>query len=322
MRVALSEFGLIDRYFARQRPRRADVRLGVGDDAAVLDVPPATDVVIASSTVAAGPAGVGALPPPEEVAHQALAGALAGLAAAGADPAWFTLALTLPSPEPTWLEPFSDTLLALGQRYGVELVGGDTTSGPLTVTVHAHGLAPAGGVTPACGARPGDLIYVTGTLGDAGLAILARRQELRLPRQDREQVEGRLARPEPRLEHGRAVRGLASAAVDLPDGLAGGLCELLAADGPGATLYAEQLPISDTLRRYLERAGGWVLPLTAPGDGELCFTLAPGRQAELGTRLGDRRPGCAWVGTVDRAPGLRCLLADGTDIAPPRPTSR
>jgi thiamine-monophosphate kinase len=320
--VPLFEFDLIDRYFARPRPRRADVRLGIGDDAAVLDVSAGTEIVVASDTYTSGPPGAAALPPPEEIAHRALAGALAGLAAAGASPAWFTLALTLPAAAPDWLEPFSRTLLDLGAQFGAELVGGDTTSGPLAVTVHAHGVVPAGGATPPSGARPGDLIFVTGTLGDAGLAILARRGEVRLPGKDRALVERRLTRPEPRLTSGWAIRGLASAAVDLPDGLAGGLSELLGPDGPGATLYAEQLPISETLRRHLERSGGWVLPLTGPGDGEMCFTLAAERQAELAARLGDHPPGCTWVGTVDRAPGLRCLLADGTDIAPSWPASR
>jgi thiamine-monophosphate kinase len=182
------------------------------------------------------------------------------------------------------------------------------------VTVHVQGWVPAGEATPCEGARPGDLVYVSGSLGDAALALLARRGEVRIPLRDRETAERRLTRPEPRLALGAAARGLASAASDLPGGLARDLGELLARSGVGATLYAERLPVSPTLRPHLERAGGWTLPFTAGGDGELVLTVRADRQGDLEARTTGLEPGLTWVGTVERAGGLRCALPDGTDL--------
>lgn len=312
--MPLSEFTLIERYFARGRTGHADVRVGIGDDAAVLLLPPGTESVVAAATHSGGPAGTTALAP-ADLAYSALAEALGGLAAAGATPRWLTLALTLPAANGEWLAAFSESLLALAERFDLELVGGDTTAGPLSVTVHVQGFAPAGQATPCDGARPGDLIYVSGWLGDAALALLARREELRIPVRDRQAAEHRLTRPEPRIALGAAARGVASAASDLPQGLAQDLGELLARSGVGATLYAEQLPVSPTLRPHLERAGGWSLPFAAGGDGELVFTVPASRQGEIEARTAGLAPGLTWVGTVERARGLRCLLADGTDLA-------
>jgi thiamine-monophosphate kinase len=311
--VSLGEFALIDRYFSRTRGGRADVGVGVGDDAAVLLLPPGTEAFVAAATASGGPTLADA-PPPADLAHGVLAQALGGIAAAGATPRWLTLALTLPAADASWLAAFSESLFALAGRFDLELVGGDTTGGPVSVTVHVQGWVPEGQATPCEGARPGDLVYVSGWLGDAALALLARREEIRIPVRDREAAERRLTRPEPRLALGAALRGVASAATDLPRGLAQDLAELLARSGVGATLYGEQLPISPTLRAHLVRAGGWSLPFAAGGDGELLFTIPADRQGEVAARLTGLDPGLTWVGTVERARGLRCLLADGTDL--------
>lgn len=316
--MALSEFALIQRYFTRADAARADVVLGIGDDAALLQVPEAHAVVI----------GVGLLTegqhfapdsPPESVGHRALATALSRLAAAAAEPAWYTLALTLPSPDQDWLEAFSRGLRELAGRYRLELVGGDTTRGPLQVVVHAQGVVPRGQSLQARGARPGDLVYVTGELGLAGLGLLARQGEVRLGARDRQAAEYRLERPEPAVRAGLALRGVAGAAAGIADGLAAGLATILKAGGVGATLQAELLPVPPLLSEHLELAGGSVLPLTAPGDLELCFTVPPERQGVLEGRLTELGVPCTWIGTIDRTPGLRCLREDGTDIAPSDP---
>jgi thiamine-monophosphate kinase len=316
--MALSEFAVIQRYFTRTDAERADVVLGIGDDAALLRVREGHEVVI----------GVGLLTegqhfapdsPPESVGHRALAIALIRLAAAAAEPAWYTLALTLPSPNEDWLEAFSRGLRELADRYHLALVGGDTTHGPLQVVVHAQGLVPRGQSLQARGARPGDLVYVTGELGLAGLALLVRQGEARLGARDRQAAECRLERPEPAARAGLALRGIASAAAGVPDGLAAGLATILRANGVGATLQAGLLPVPALLSERLELAGGWIVPLTAPGDLELCFTVPPERQAILEGRFAELGLPCAWIGTIDRAPGLRCLREDGTDIAPSDP---
>lgn len=288
--------------------------VGVGDDGAVLAVPPGADLVVAVATWVGGEP-VGRALPVEAIAHRLLASALAELVAAGAEPAWFTLALTLPEPDPHWLQAFQAGLDALARAAGVQLVGGDTTSGPASATVHAHGHAPRGGAVPPDGARPGDLVYVTGTLGDAGLALLARRDEVRLPAAARATVERRLLQPTPRLAHGPALRGLASAATGLADGLAAGLSRLVAARGAGATVYTAQLPLSAEARAHLDLAGGWVVPLTAPEAGEICFAVPAERQGEVEARLASLPGGCTWVGSVDRARGVRGVLATGEALA-------
>jgi len=287
------------------------VLLGVGDDAALLTVAPGARVVVTAATwVGAEPGGTAL--PPEAVGHRLLAAALAELAAAGAEPRWLTLALTLPEPDPNWLAAFRDALHSLGQEAGVELVGGDTTSGPPAATLHAHGVMAAGREpVPVDGARPGDLVYVTGTPGDAGLALLVRRQELRLPGPVRTTVEARLVRPTPRLAQAPYLPGLASAATNLADGLIAALARLSAASGLGAAVYADQLPLSEALHSHLDLAGGWVVPLTAPEPGELCLVVPAERQALVAARLASLPGGCAWVGTIERAPGIRCVLATG-----------
>lgn len=311
----MGEFELISRYFAGLGPQRQDVLVGVGDDAAVLQ-PPAGQMLVASvDTLVAGVHFPGETDP-ESLGHKALAVNLSDLAAMGAEPAWATLTLTLPAAEEGWLEGFASGFATLAAQVGIQLVGGDTTRGPLTVTVNVLGFVPPGAALLRSGARPGDLLYVTGQLGDAGLALLALQQELRLPKPDREAVLRRLDRPQPRLAAGRALRGIASAAIDVSDGLAADLGHILEASGVGATVQAERLPISEPVRRWLPQAGGWVLPLSAGDDYELCLTVPPSRQAAA--EAAGAQAGCelTWVGTIDARRGLRCNLDDGTDITP------
>jgi thiamine-monophosphate kinase len=310
--VALSELGLIDRYFRLRSRARPDVRVGIGDDGAVVAVPPGHRVAVAVASEGSG--AETELPDATALGHRVLAAALSGLAASGAEPAWATLALTLPRADPAWLEELSSALLGLADLHGVQLVGGDTTRGPVTVTVHAHGLLPASVDEATDALHPGHLLFVTGTLGDTALAILARQGEVRIPGPDRARIEARVRRPTPPVAEGIALRGLASAVVDLPDGLATGLRALLAPRGLGATVLAEHLPVSATARTHLETAGGAVLPLTSPGDAALCFAIRPERQTEIGPRLAPLEVSATWVGTVDATPGLRCLLPDGSDL--------
>jgi thiamine-monophosphate kinase len=249
------------------------------------------------------------------IGHKALAVNLSDLAAMGAEPAWATLALTLPESDSAWLAAFAEGFFALADRYAVELVGGDTTRGPLSVTVQAHGFVPPGKALRRRGARPGDRIYVTGTLGDAGLAL--RRDA---PADDR--VRRRLDFPDPRIESGLVLRDYASAAIDISDGLLADLGHLLECDRLGATLRIDALPRSEAFlaaMRALDAARRNLycdLPLGAGDDYELCFTVAAPVSGALEARLAGVPGGCRWIGTVDTDPGIRCFRDDGTSYQP------
>src|ERR1700678_1787612 len=222
----LGEFELIRRFFVRQSAApdsatavQSGVVLGIGDDAALLDVPPGSELVAAVDTIVAGrhfPPGTDA----RSIGHRALAVNLSDLAAMGATPAWATLALTLPSADAAWLERFSAGLLDLAEAHGVALVGGDTTRGPLTVSVQLLGHVPRGTALRRSGGRAGDLLAVTGTLGDAGagLAFAVGREHLPEDRPAAQALIERFDYPTPRVQFGLAARGIASAAIDLSDG--------------------------------------------------------------------------------------------------------
>ncbi len=260
---------------------------------------------------------------PAALGHKALAVNLSDLAAMGAEPAWAMLALTLPSADETWLEGFAGGFCALAREHGVALIGGDTTRGPLSITVQVQGFAPAGQALRRDGARAGDTIHVTGTLGDAGLALrFADQAPASLAREDLGWLRGRLDRPAPRVAVGMALRGRARAAIDVSDGLLADLGHILAASGVGATLWLDRLPLSAPFRRgiaALARADGVgeddlaaTVALSAGDDYELCFTAAA--EAAIGDDVAGTR--CAAIGVIEAEPGLRCLRRDGSAWQP------
>ena len=281
---ALGEFELINRYFlGRSAPAAAQsgVVLGIGDDAAVLALPPQTELVAAVDTIVAGrhfPAGTDA----RSIGHRALAVNLSDLAAMGATPAWATLALTLPNADRAWLERFSNGFWDLAAANGVDLVGGDTTRGPLTVSVQILGYVPCGRALRRSGARAGDVLAVTGTLGDAGAGLAfathppgddARAAALAL-------IE-RFEYPQPRVQFGLAARGIATAAMDLSDGLVGDLPKLAQASGLAAHVAVDRLPLSDAMRAAVPLAQARDWALAAGDDYELLLAVPPARLGEL-----------------------------------------
>ena len=303
----MNEFELIRAYFASQPVARADVVVGIGDDAAVL-APPAgrrlavtTDVLVEGTHFLPGA-------DPEALGHKALAVNLSDLAAMGAEPAWFTLNLTLPRADEGWLKKFCAGLYALARRYNVQLVGGNTARGPLAIAIEAHGFVPEGETLRRSGARAGDRLYVTGTLGDAALALKQRLGTLRLPERDLEALAKRLDCPEPRVREGLLLRGVASSAIDISDGLLADLGHLLEASGMGAQLRLEQLPLSPAYRAHLDKAG-WEPALGGGEDYELCFTVSPER-AQAFARL-NLPAGAAPIGDITAEPGLRIFDAQG-----------
>lgn len=307
--MAMGEHALIRRHFADLGAPRDDVRLGVGDDAALLAPPPGMDILRATAMAVAG-RDYGPEDPPEGVGHRLLAAALTELAEAGAEPAWATLSVCLEAADEAWLDGFGQGLDRLARRHGLRLVGGDTTRGPGLLALHALGLLPADSLPPRGPAR-GDLVYVSGTLGDGALALLARQGELRLTGPVLRQVTPRLERPEPPVAAGRAARGRAGAVRACGDGLEACLQGLLAPLGLGASLQAEALPLSPALREHLAAAGGWALPLRAPTPDALCVVVPDEAQGDFEAACAAAGAPCAWVGSVDALAGVRCLAADG-----------
>src|ERR1700722_8804883 len=290
----LGEFELISRFFQRRGVGRSGdgrsgaglndatksgVLLGIGDDAALLDVPPGADLVVSVDTIVAGrhfPQGTDA----RSIGHRALAVNLSDIAAMGATPAWATLALTMPSVDAAWLERFSAGLMDLAEAHGVALVGGDTTRGPLTVSVQVLGHAPRGTTLRRSGARAGDLLAVTGTLGDAGAGLSfvttppaaeSRPAALKLIR--------RFEYPTPRVQFGASARGIATAAMDLSDGLIGDLPKLARASGLAAHVAVERLPLSEPMRAAVPEAQARDWALAAGDDYELLLAVPAARLA-------------------------------------------
>jgi thiamine-monophosphate kinase len=312
----LSEFDLIKRYFTRARHGRAV--LGIGDDCALLAPAPgmqlavSTDMLVEDRHFFAGA-------DPRKLGHKCLAVNLSDLAAMGARPLAFTLALSLPQADADWLDGFSAGLFALADQYGCELVGGDTTRGPLNVCITVFGEIEPGHALRRDAARAGDDIWISGTLGDARLALAGYRSELALDAATQELAAQRMHTPEPRVTLARALAGerLARAALDISDGLAGDLGHILAASRVGATLDADQLPCGPALARQ-DRELRRSFTLAGGDDYELCFTAAPEqRDAIMQAARGTATP-VTRVGRIEAEPGLRIVDANGAplDVSP------
>lgn len=305
--MALGEFEIIAKYFSDALAGREDVVLGVGDDAALLRVPPGRELVVAADTIVSGvhfPADTA----PESIGYRALAVNLSDLAAMGAMPAWFTLALTLPRADEAWLAAFSRGLLDLAREFNVALVGGDTTSGPLTVTVQVMGHVASGAALRRSGAEEGDAILVSGTPGDAaaGLAVLQRRLAPESTAA-RAYLVDRFLRPAPRVALGLALTGVASAAIDVSDGLLGDLDKLLSASRKGARVELDLLPVSAELAQSADRASALRSASTGGDDYELCFTVPTPRLTALAAIQTRARVPLTRIGTVEATSGLRCF---------------
>jgi thiamine-monophosphate kinase len=293
----MNEFSLIRHYFATQTTQRSDVTLGIGDDGAIIDIPSGYQLVITTDTLVAGvhfPVNT----QPTDIGHKALAVNLSDLAAMGATPAWVTLALTMPSADRLWIGHFCTGLFRLADAHQVALIGGDLTRGPLSITIQAMGLIPTNQALKRSGAKPGDLIYVTGTLGDAGYALNHLNKSI-----DVSLIE-RLNKPAPRVEIGKKLRRIATAAIDISDGLCADLSHILAASQVGARVNVDLLPLSKELLKATDRASALSLALGAGDDYELCFTVSADQQENLARLLTNTDCNHSYIGTITAEPGL------------------
>ena len=305
----LSEFDLIAQFFTRPTPK---VALGIGDDCALLTPSLGMQMAISCDMLVSG-THFFADADPAMLGHKSLAVNLSDLAAMGAKPVAFTMALSLPKPDAAWLKPFSDGVFALADLHGCELIGGDTTRGPLNICVTVFGELPLDTALRRDAAQAGDDIWVSGNLGDARLGLAACRNELSLDAATKNEATLRLHMPTPRVALGIALRGIAHAAIDISDGLIGDLGHILKRSGLGATLNVDALPAGPMLsaqaldlRRRFALAGG--------DDYELCFTVPQANRAaimEAGKAAG---VAVTPVGNIEPASGLRLVDANGKPL--------
>ncbi|MFW0096298.1 MAG: thiamine-phosphate kinase [Coxiella endosymbiont of Haemaphysalis japonica] len=274
--MTLSEFSIIDTYF-RRKSKSKRVIAGIGDDAAVIEIPTDKQIVTSIDTLVKG-IHFSEDSLPRDVGYKVLAVGLSDLSAMGATPDTALLALTLEKANKTWLKDFSEGFFSLAEEYGVTLVGGNMTAGALCISVVVNGIVPRGKAIYQSGAGVGDLIYVTGTIGDAGLA-------LDLLNQKYKKVDPfllkRLHRPSPRIKAALALREIASAATDISDGLIADLGKITNASKVGAKIHANQLPLSENLKQHCKLKKGWNYALTSGDDYELCFTIPDIKVSQL-----------------------------------------
>lgn len=266
----MSEFDLIRRYFTRPTP---SALLGVGDDAALLQVSEGNVLAVSTDMLVSG-THFSPDADPFMLGHKTLAVNLSDMAAMGATPRWATLAIALPGVNETWLEKFSAGFFSLAQHYGVELVGGDTTRGSLTLCVTIFGEVPVPQALRRSGARINDEIWVSGRLGDAALALAHLQNHVVLKADDFSACAPALHQPQPRVALGLALRGLAHCAIDISDGLLADLGHILDASQVAAEIDFSALPISQALQSYMDSSFGQKCILSGGDDYELCFTAA------------------------------------------------
>ena len=309
MAARASEFDLIARIRARVAARD-DVILGIGDDAAIVAPPPHRHLVVAMDTLNAGvhfPAETAAA----DIGWKALAVNLSDLAAMGATPAWCTLSLSLPQSDAAWIDAFLDGFLSLAARHEVALIGGDTTRGPLSVCVTAHGLLESRGALRRDAARIGDDVWVTGTLGDAAAAL----RQWRAGDAVDAALRARLDRPTPRIAAGRALTGIAHACIDVSDGLLADLGHVCAMSRVGATIDIDALPASEALRAACDRDTLRALQAAGGDDYELCFTAPKTARLDVQAAMDACDVAATRIGRIVAADAARIVVTDAAGAA-------
>jgi len=280
----MKEFELIKHFFTEQKVKRKDVLQGIGDDCAVIACTENQHIVVTTDTLVAG-VHFPLETPARAIGHKAVAVNLSDIAAMGAKPSWVSLAITLPEVDNTWLSEFCEGVFELCEYYNVELIGGDTTQGPLSITITAQGLIPEGKYLSRSGAKAGDWLYVTGDIGDAALALQHINNEVTLEPAFIEPIQSKLDYPKPRVLAGQALREYASSAIDISDGLLADLGHICQASNVGANIVLDALPISQILRDSLFFDDAIKLALNGGDDYELLFTISEDNKVGMETAL-------------------------------------
>lgn len=303
----MNEFSLIDFYFKSFPVRHKEVLYGIGDDAACLHLPPGTDLLVSTDTLVSG---VHFLPEwdPYDIACKAVMVNVSDMAAMAAEPCYVTLALTLPEIQQPWLEGFSKGLRDSLNRFNIDLIGGDTTHGPLSITLTIMGHAPHQQAIRRSGAKPGDIILVSGLLGAAALGVKSL-GELTIPAHDKTELMRQLLHPNPRVDLIHLLRKYATSAIDVSDGLSADLNHLCIASGVGACLNKRDIPVHPLVNKYLS-AQAVDLALTGGDDYELCFTVNSSQLGQLKDELHEINLECYPIGVIEELPGLRIITSN------------
>ena len=310
----MGEFDLITRYFTRPAKRAV---LGVGDDCALWQIQPGMQLAVSTDMLVEGRHFLSTVPP-KRLGHKALAVNLSDLAASGAKPVAFTLALAMPRIDEAWLQGFSAGLLALADQHTCELVGGDTTQGQLTICITVMGEVPPGDALLRQGAQVGDDIYISGSVGDARLALEVMRGQLSLSASDFESCRQRMEQPQPRIALGLALRGVANACIDVSDGLAGDLGHVLKASQVGAVLTTDWVQDSAAISvamQSLPFARRLDMALAGGDDYELLFTAAPEQAEAVQHAANEADVSVTCIGRITTGSGLQVLDLQGVPMS-------
>lgn len=306
----MKEFELINRYFKGRGITRRDVNLGIGDDCALVTVPANCQLAITTDTLVAGVHFFDDISP-RALGHKALAVNLSDLAAMGAEPAWVSIALTLPDIDQHWVAELTDAMHEIAEYFNVQIIGGDTTQGPLSITICAKGTVPEGKALRRSGAKVGDWIFVTGALGDAGLAIESRKQGLPIEPKHLKSLNKCLNYPTPRVAAGQVLRGVASAAIDISDGLLADLGHILNQSDVSAIINIENIPTSHAMQASLDFEQQLPFILNYGDDYELLYTVADSNKSMLDTKLRQYGVEATCIGQIKSGHGQIELFYQG-----------
>ncbi|QBG35176.1 thiamine-phosphate kinase [Litorilituus sediminis] len=303
----MKEFELIKHYFSEQIVKRKDVVKGIGDDCAVIAPIENQNIVVTTDTLVAG-VHFPLTTCPRAIGHKAVAVNLSDIAAMGAKPSWISLALTLPEVDEAWLAEFCAGVFELCEFYNVELIGGDTTQGPLSITITAQGLTPVNSYLSRSGAKTGDWIYVTGELGDAALALQQIKGEVSIEEHFVESIQTKLDFPKPKVLAGQVIREYASSAIDISDGLIADLGHICQASNVGANIVLDALPLSNALRESLLEDDAIALALAGGDDYELLFTVSEDNKVGMETALSNSGTKITCIGQLNASQTISTTL--------------
>ena len=314
----MPEFDLINQFFKPTTIKRDDVLVGIGDDCAILSTPPGKALAISTDTLISGvhfPQSTCA----EDIGYKSLAVNLSDLAAMGAEPAWVSLAISLPQADESWLKQFMHGFNQLARQFNLALIGGDTTQGPLSITVNITGFVDASRALKRSQAKVGDSIFVTGNIGDASIGLKAVFNQLKsqplFTDNNKSECIKRLNRPVPRIKAGQLLTSFSGAAIDISDGLLADLNHICEASSVGALINLQQIPLSQAALNYYGNLPGaqigghidWQSILTGGDDYELCFTCADQQYAQMQDMMESHNIDIFCIGKIIDEPGIKCL---------------
>ena len=313
--MASSEFELIKKYFQNLTDEDSSIQCGIGDDAAIVKIPRDMDVVLSTDTLLENthfPAGAD----PFDIGYKALAVNLSDIAAMGAVPKWVLLSISLPKNDEKWLEKFASGFLELARQHSVSLIGGDMSRGPLSITVQIQGLVPTDTAIKRDGAQKGDLIYVTGSLGDAGVGLDIIHGKLSIGNEYEAFFLNSLNRPEISVEAGLCLREFANSAIDISDGLIADLGHILDASHVGAVIEVKKIPLSEAMLHCIDETIAWDYALISGDDYELCFTASAAQHELIFNTFREINIPVSCIGKVKGETGLQLKIPEGTCFEP------